>query len=703
MALALEETHHVFDLMVRNKGAMDAADAPARRHVQHVALAQQLLRPLLAQDGAAVDLARHLEADAGGEVGLDGAGDHVNRRALRGGDQVNTRRARHLRQALDGAFDLLARDHHQVGHFIDHHHDEGHGLEFQRLVLIDGLAGLAVEAGLDGALQHFALVFGLGDALVEGLDAAHAHLGHFAVALFHFPHRPFQRHHRLLGIGDDRRQQMRNAVIDRQFQHLGVDHDQAALFRRQPVEQRQDHGVEADRFARAGGARHQQMRHLGEVGHHRLAADGLAQRQGQRRAGLFVIARRQQFTQVNGFANLVGQLDADDVAARNHGDARRHRAHRAGDVVGQRDHAAGFHACRRLELVQRHHRAGAHGGDAALDAEIGQHRFQHAGILFQRLVGEAARVLYRHRLGQQVQGRKLVFAAAQVQRRLLALFGGGGLARRLALDAAFAALGQAAGRHRLAVAIVDIFLRIILAEVIAVIVLVIRVRLVALIVFVRTAAEIRNPQHSAQPDHSGGNIGESPRQRPCLQPGGKERKRQPHRQQHQRHHEGQPGGAPDQSRMGGKAARGDADQPARARRQRFRRRQHAQARRHGHGAQRPGHRPPHGVFQRAPHHRPRAPRQQRRQRAQRGEAEALQQQVGGHRAERAHPVGGLAAVGVVDAGIAGVIAEQRQQRRRRRQQQRQSGAAQDENPHQPRQRPPRFGHGVVHGATTGAG
>ncbi len=41
-----------------------------------------------------------------------------------------------------------------------------------------------------------------------------------------------------------------------------------------------------------------------------------------------------------GLALLVGQLDADGVAAGDHGDAGRDGAHRAGDVVGERDHAA---------------------------------------------------------------------------------------------------------------------------------------------------------------------------------------------------------------------------------------------------------------------------------------------------------------------------------------------------------------------------
>jgi hypothetical protein len=45
--------------------------------------------------------------------------------------------------------------------------------------------------------------------------------------------------------------------------------------------------------------------------------------------------RCQQLAQVDLFALRVRQLDADGVAAGHHGDARRERAHRAGDVVGE--------------------------------------------------------------------------------------------------------------------------------------------------------------------------------------------------------------------------------------------------------------------------------------------------------------------------------------------------------------------------------
>ena len=260
---------------------MAPRDAPAPGHVEHVAHAQKLLGPLLAQNGAAVDLGRHLKADPRGEIGLDRAGDDIDRGALRGHDEVDAARPRHLRKALDAGLDLLARDHHQVGHLVDDHHDIGHPLGREFIGLEHRLAGLVIESGLHRAREHLALLQRLIDARVIAVDVAHAHLRHLAIAVLHLGHHPFERDHGLFRVGHHRRQQMRNAVIDAEFQHLGVDHDEAALVGGELVEKAQDHGVDRHGFARPGGPGNQQVGHLGEVGDHRIAADILAQRQGQ--------------------------------------------------------------------------------------------------------------------------------------------------------------------------------------------------------------------------------------------------------------------------------------------------------------------------------------------------------------------------------------------------------------------------------------
>jgi hypothetical protein len=89
--------------------------AGAGRQVEHVALPEQRLGAHLVEDGARVDLARHLEGDTRRDVGLDEARDDVHRRALGGEDEVDAGRARLLREAGDEFLDLLPDHHHQVG------------------------------------------------------------------------------------------------------------------------------------------------------------------------------------------------------------------------------------------------------------------------------------------------------------------------------------------------------------------------------------------------------------------------------------------------------------------------------------------------------------------------------------------------------------------------------------------------------------
>ena len=96
----------------------------------------------------------------------------------------------------------------------------------------------------------------------------------------------------------------------------------------------------------------------------------------------------QQLAQVHGLAGLVGQLDADGVAARDHGDAGRDRAHRARDVVRQGDDARRLGAGRGLELVERDDRAGMDVDDFALDAEIADDFLEPAGRLLEDVLGQ---------------------------------------------------------------------------------------------------------------------------------------------------------------------------------------------------------------------------------------------------------------------------------------------------------------------------
>ncbi len=106
---------------------------------------------------------------------------------------------------------------------------------------------------------------------------------------------------------------------------------------------------------------------------------------------LLVLGRGQQVAQVDGLAALVGQFDADGVAARHHRDAAGGDAHRAGDVVGQGHDAGRLHPGGGDQLVEGDHGAGADLVDLAAHAELGQHALQQLGVLAQRAFVELRR------------------------------------------------------------------------------------------------------------------------------------------------------------------------------------------------------------------------------------------------------------------------------------------------------------------------
>ncbi len=97
-----------------HKGILDAQQIGAGAQ-QCIAAAHQLLGAIAVQDGTAVHLADDAVRQAGGEVGLDDARDDIDRRPLRGDDQVQPGCTTQLRQADDGRLYLLASGHHQVG------------------------------------------------------------------------------------------------------------------------------------------------------------------------------------------------------------------------------------------------------------------------------------------------------------------------------------------------------------------------------------------------------------------------------------------------------------------------------------------------------------------------------------------------------------------------------------------------------------
>ena len=359
------------DFVIGNKGAVNAnRQAGARRHVEHVTVAQQLLGATLVNDGARVDLAGDLERHARRNVGLDQAGDHVHRRPLCREDQVDTRRPRLLGDTGDQLFNLLADDHHHVGKFIDHHHD-GRQLGQQWCFIVNAFALVQRVS------QRCAGVLGFLDLGIEARQVTHAHLRHQLVAALHLGNAPAQGIGGVLHVGDHRAQQVRDAFVDRQFQHLRVDHDQLGVIRPGLEQDRQDHGVHTHRLTGTGGTGHEQVRHFRQVGNHRLAADVMTERQGDRRFEVVVFRGRQHFGEPYDLPVFVGNLDTHGGLARDHFH-HTHAGHGQGtrQVFGQVGNAADFYPGGRLDFVTGNHRARMDRVHRHFDAEFLELDFQ---------------------------------------------------------------------------------------------------------------------------------------------------------------------------------------------------------------------------------------------------------------------------------------------------------------------------------------
>ena len=212
LALRLPEFGDGGDLLFGYEWRVDALHAAgAGRQVEHVAFAEQAFGAVGVDDGARVDLGGEAEAHARGHVGLDEAGDDVDRWALRGEHQVDADGAGHLREAGDGLFDVGAVEHHQVGELVDDDDDVGQRLLVR--VLEEILAAVVEE-------------------LVELVDVADVIGGEQLEAALHLADGVAQRVGGELGLGDDGREEVRDALVHAQLDALGIDQDHADLLGR---------------------------------------------------------------------------------------------------------------------------------------------------------------------------------------------------------------------------------------------------------------------------------------------------------------------------------------------------------------------------------------------------------------------------------------------------------------------------------------
>ena len=390
-----------FDLLGLDQRTLDARQLAVLRN-EHVAAADQLVGARTVENRPRVDHLHHAESNAGREVGLDLARDDIDRRTLRGDDEVDADGAGLLGQARHGGFDLLGR-HDEVGELVDHHDDIGHEAVAVQRVQPPGGEFLVV----------------LGDVPGSGLLAE-------LQPVVHLRAERIERIDRLAGIGDDGfvfrlhlgQKMTFDLGVERKLDHLGVDHHEFQLRGVLAVEQRGDDGVQSDGLALSRGSGHQQVRHLGQIENEILVLDRAADHHRQFGLRLLETQRPHRRVHRNDLLVAVRDLDADGPLARNRGDDAdaRFGLEALGDIVLKPLYLGDLDPLRLHDLVERDR--GAHGGLDALDrnAEIFE-RLLDLGLVLENL-------LVRHlRIGnivlQQRHGRLVV--VHEVFQRIVAL------------------------------------------------------------------------------------------------------------------------------------------------------------------------------------------------------------------------------------------------------------------------------------------
>ena len=109
-------------------------------------------------------------------------------------------RARHLRQSLDCAFNILTCDQHQISHLIDDDNNIGKFSERHDFMLEDRLTCFTIKAGLNRSGDRFPLCQRIAHPRIEAIDISNAKFRHFSISIFHFTHGPFQSDNRFFRV-----------------------------------------------------------------------------------------------------------------------------------------------------------------------------------------------------------------------------------------------------------------------------------------------------------------------------------------------------------------------------------------------------------------------------------------------------------------------------------------------------------------------
>ena len=147
-------------------------------------------------DDPAVHSGRDHKRDTRGNIRFNQSGDDVGRRPLRREYQVYADRAAHRRKSGDRRFEFFARRRHQIGKLVDDQND------------------------VRNLFRRYVFIF---DFFVIARHVAASHTVQKRITPLHLTQRPLQRLKRFFRFGDDRNEQVRDIVIEFEFDDFRID------------------------------------------------------------------------------------------------------------------------------------------------------------------------------------------------------------------------------------------------------------------------------------------------------------------------------------------------------------------------------------------------------------------------------------------------------------------------------------------------
>ncbi|CAB4870105.1 unannotated protein [freshwater metagenome] len=265
---------------------------------------------------------------------------------------MDSRSARELRDANNGVFDVTRCNHHEVGELVNH--NEQIRVFTQNTFAARGNLGRA-----------------LGDGSVVVIDVLEPERVQVVVAHVHLFDDPLQRLGRLFRVRDDGRDEVRDSLVRRELDALGVDKNHANFGRRCLHEQRGDHRVDERRLAGTGCTRHEKVGHFGKVCDDELTLDVFSNADRHRVPRGDGRGRTQHIAEGDDIAVGVGDLDTNRGLAGDWGEERDLvRRDRVFDVARQGGNPFDLDALREFDLVARDGGSASETGDRRIDTEL---------------------------------------------------------------------------------------------------------------------------------------------------------------------------------------------------------------------------------------------------------------------------------------------------------------------------------------------